>query len=313
VSLFIRCIAALALFLAAFPAAGAADPGIPENRLVDASWVQERAGDPGVRIVDVSRRHADYRSGHIPGAVFVHWKRDLIDQHQSKYYQALPRPAFESLMGKLGVERDTLLIFYDNWNNRLALRALWTAMYYNHDRCVVLEGGIYSWMDAGYDTREQPPQVERTSYRAAGTDRDMVVSKNEVLKELCGGGAVIVDSRPARVYTGESSGTVVHTGEKVDRRGHLPGARNIFWRSSLRDEDHFLPRKELRPRFREHGIDGDAPVIFYCNEGLHASFNWFVATHILDYPSVRVYDGSAVEWADDPMLPLVTGLECRFR
>jgi thiosulfate/3-mercaptopyruvate sulfurtransferase len=314
--LYTGCVFAFLLLvsvLASSSAIRAAEPSVPEDRLVDAQWVRQHLDNPDVRVVDVSRRPADYRDGHIPGALFVDWKRDLIDRQRAKYYQVLSRPAFESLMGDLGAEPDTLLVFYDNWNNRLAVRALWTAAYYGHDRCAVLEGGIYSWMDAGYETSRETPVVETTSYRVATEHRDMVVDKNPLLKILCSGEAAVVDSRPARVYTGESPGTVVHTGDTVARRGHLPGAENVFWKSSLRDEDHFSDRKELRSLFREHGLDAESPVVFYCNEGLHASFNWFVATQILSFDQVRVYDGSAVEWAEDQMLPMVTGIECRHR
>ncbi|MBI4773409.1 MAG: hypothetical protein HY788_04375 [Deltaproteobacteria bacterium] len=49
-------------------------------------------------------------------------------------------------------------------------------------------------------------------------------------------------------------------------------------------------------------------VIFYCNEGVHAVYNWFVVTKILGLRNARVYEGSMGEWADDDLLPMVSGI-----
>jgi thiosulfate/3-mercaptopyruvate sulfurtransferase len=48
-------------------------------------------------------------------------------------------------------------------------------------------------------------------------------------------------------------------------------------------------------------------VVFYCNEGVHAAFDWFVAAKILGFENAKIYDGSMSEWAEDASLPLVLG------
>jgi thiosulfate/3-mercaptopyruvate sulfurtransferase len=53
--------------------------------LVTTAWLADHLNDPGVRIVDVraylagSGRdgRAEYERGHLPGAVFLDWLRDL--------------------------------------------------------------------------------------------------------------------------------------------------------------------------------------------------------------------------------------------
>ena len=45
-------------------------------------------------------------------------------------------------------------------------------------------------------------------------------------------------------------------------------------------------------------VDREA-VVFYCNEGMHAAFDWFVAAKILGFENAKIYDGSMSEWAED--------------
>jgi thiosulfate/3-mercaptopyruvate sulfurtransferase len=54
------------------------------------------------------------------------------------------------------------------------------------------------------------------------------------------------------------------------------------------------------------GVTKDKAVIVYCTIGNRASEAWFALTHLLDYPDVRVYYGSWVEWGkanDTPVEP----------
>src|SRR5512142_305940 len=45
--------------------------------LVDTAWVYEHLSDPQVRLLEVDVDTSAYDAGHIPGAVGLHWKRDL--------------------------------------------------------------------------------------------------------------------------------------------------------------------------------------------------------------------------------------------
>jgi thiosulfate/3-mercaptopyruvate sulfurtransferase len=38
-------------------------------------------------------------------------------------------------------------------------------------------------------------------------------------------------------------------------------------------------------------------IIVYCGVGGYASSWWFVLTQVLGYENVKIYDGSAQEWA----------------
>ena len=46
--------------------------------IVDTEWLASRLGSPGLRIVEAPHETATYDGGHIPGAVCVDWRRDLM-------------------------------------------------------------------------------------------------------------------------------------------------------------------------------------------------------------------------------------------
>jgi thiosulfate/3-mercaptopyruvate sulfurtransferase len=52
------------------------------------------------------------------------------------------------------------------------------------------------------------------------------------------------------------------------------------------------------------GVTKDASVITYCPIGNRASEAWLALKYLLDYPNVRVYYGSWVEWGRTPALPI---------
>jgi len=112
-----------------------------------------------------------------------------------------------------------------------------------------------------------------------------------------------------RMSKGDSSILVIdsRTPDWV-KKGTIPGAVNIPWKSNMNSSNLFLGKDALLKMYREKGVTGDKMIVFYCNEGLHAAFNWFVAEKILGFSDVKIYEGSMGEWADDPLLPMVSGL-----
>ena len=110
------------------------------------------------------------------------------------------------------------------------------------------------------------------------------------------------------MYTGETTGKMIHTGLDVARKGHLPGAVSIPWKSNINDNDKFLDENDLMKLHGNQGLGKYETVVFYSNEGVHAAYNWFIATKILGFRNAKIYEGSMGEWADEALLPMVSGL-----
>ena len=281
----------------------------PNSRgFVSPDWLKKHAGDQNLVIVDVSLKTQDYYNEHIPNAVYVDWKKELSDPMEKRYYKILSKEDFERVMNKIGATNDSTLIFYDNLNNRLAIRALWVAAYYGHENAMVLEGGIGGWKSAGFETTEKIPVCPVTSYEVGKMKSEINVDKGYVKLNLRNNDVLFVDSRPWKMYTGETTGKMIHTGLDVERKGHLPGAVSIPWKNNINERDKFLEDSDLMKLYGNQGLSKDKVVVFYCNEGVHAAYNWFIATKILGFRNAKIYEGSMGEWADELLLPMVSGI-----
>ena len=53
------------------------------------------------------------------------------------------------------------------------------------------------------------------------------------------------------------------------------------------------------------GKDKAAEIITFCDTGRLCSGGWYVLSEVLGYQNVKLYDGSAQEWAADVNAPMV--------
>jgi thiosulfate/3-mercaptopyruvate sulfurtransferase len=82
----------------------------------------------------------------------------------------------------------------------------------------------------------------------------------------------------------------------AERRGHIPGAQNLYVDNLLTDTGTLLPLADLRERFEAVGVTDDINIVTYCRLSHRGSLAWFILTRLLGEPDVRVYDGSWTEW-----------------
>src|SRR5438128_883841 len=137
------------------------------------------------------------------------------------------------------------------------------------------------------------------SWRSTSTRPPMtpVTSKAQsVCAQLGKAGAVLVDVRSPKEFSGELLAPENLPQEGAQRGGHIPGAANIPWAQAVREDGTFKPADELKALYQGKGVTPDKAVIAYCRIGERSSHTWFVLTYLLGYPNVRNYDGSWTEW-----------------
>ncbi|MCB0058633.1 MAG: sulfurtransferase, partial [Caldilineaceae bacterium] len=88
--------------------------------------------------------------------------------------------------------------------------------------------------------------------------------------------------------------------------GHIPGARNRFFRDNLDSDGCFRPAAELRREFLAllAGIEPQKAVMS-CGSGVTACHN-LLAMEIAGLSGARLYAGSWSEWCSDPSRPVVS-------
>ena len=273
----------------------------PET-LVSTEWVAGHLKDPGVRVVESNEDPLLYSSGHIPGAVEVDWTRDLNDPVRRDY---LDREGFQALMRRLGITRDTTVVFYGDRNNWWATYAFWVFQLFGHDKARIMDGGRIKWLNEGRPLTREVPTYPESGYEAPERDdtrvrafRDQVLRHVETKRPL-------IDVRSPAEYTGERLHMPEYPNEGALRGGHIPGAANIPWARAVAEDGTFKSAEELRTLYEnEAGLQPQDDVIVYCRIGERSSHTWFVLTHLLGYGKVRNYDGSWTEWGNLVGVPI---------
>ncbi|RMF79584.1 MAG: sulfurtransferase [Chloroflexi bacterium] len=270
--------------------------------LVSTDWVAEHLNDANVRIVESNEDPLLYPSGHIPGAVQVDWTADLNDPLRRDYLQ---KDGFEALMSRIGVTRDTTVVFYGDKNNWWACYAFWVFQLFGHSNAKIMDGGRMKWEAEGRDLVREVPKYAATSYSAPERDDSKIRAfRDQVLRHIEQNGQ-LVDVRSPAEYSGELLHMANYPQEGALRGGHIPGAKNVPWSRAANEDGTFKSADDLKAIYlEEQGLNPDEPVVAYCRIGERSSHTWFVLTHLLGFKDVRNYDGSWTEWGNLVGVPI---------
>jgi len=271
-------------------------------RLIETGELVGLISHPSIRIVDMRTSLLDYLKGHIPNAVYLHFENLRVPRNGIPA-QAPDRICLERLLGdSLSISNDMWVILYSEKSNPNATFLLWVLDFLGHKRVGILNGGWEKWVSENHPTTQSYPlllskkffgRVKRESLAEKKWVRDRILSKD----------VVIVDARPPKQYSGEE-------GEEI-RRGHIPGARNIFWETTLEGEEIRIWKKkeDLEKLFAEYEVVKDKEIIVHCRTGREASHLYFTLKYILGFSNIRLYRGSWVEWSADKNLPIKMGMD----
>jgi len=287
---------------------------LPEGPLVSVEWLAAHLDHPQLRVVDMRGkvlpprapkphyfpRREDYLAGHIPGAVYVDWTQEIVDLDDPVLVQVAPPEKIARVLGGLGIGDDTVVVAYDDAYSMFAGRLLWVLRYYGHERARILNGGLVRWQAQGLPVSAEAPSYPPATF----TPRPQPGLRKTADQILAGLGAdaapLLIDARGPTEYNGEES--------RAARGGHIPGARNVFYRELVTGPDQtYASPEELRARFAAAGVDLDAlegrEVVAYCNGGVSAT-PAALALEIATGRRAAIYDGSWNEWGNDDTKPL---------
>jgi thiosulfate/3-mercaptopyruvate sulfurtransferase len=161
----------------------------------------------------------------------------------------------------------------------------------------VLDGGLAAWQSQGLG------MVTLAQRRTPGTISDKpslvkTVSVDEVVANLATQERTVVDARAADRYRGENE-TIDPVG------GHIPGAKNRFFKDNLGADGRFKDAAQLKEEFAP--LFASAPqAIMQCGSGATACHN-LLALEVAGLPGAALYPGSWSEWCADPARPVATG------
>jgi thiosulfate/3-mercaptopyruvate sulfurtransferase len=254
---------------------------------VDAEWLQQRLGEPGLTVIDASwylpdqkrDARAEYEAAHIPGAVF--FDHDAVSDPNSDLPHTLSSPQhFARFVGTLGISADDTIVIYDGPGFFSAPRAWWMFRIMGVYQVYVLDGGFDRWKTDGRPVTSDVTRIAPCIFHAEFDEKQVVG------------------------LSGRFSGTDPEPRAGI-RSGHMPGARNVPY-SALSRDGELLPAPELRKLFEDAGIDLERPVVTSCGSGVTAAV-LILALETLGHSDNRLYDGSWTEWGGLTDTPVETG------
>lgn len=272
---------------------------------VAGDWLAEHIFDADIQVIDArmapaGQEHlrdmqAEYRAGHLPGAVF--FDIEALSDRTTPLPHMMPRAeAFAVAMRELGVSSDKHLIVYDEGNLFSAPRAWWMLRSFGVENVSILAGGLADWQREDLPLQEGDVKLEEGEFEV-NFDPLVVKRLTDVLLVSHEGTAQIVDARPAPRFNAEADEPRAGL-----RRGHIPGALNVPW-GELVENGQLKTTDELSAIFTRQGVSFDKPIVASCGSGVTAAVVVLALT-TLGVNGVSLYDGSWSEWGARADLPI---------
>jgi thiosulfate/3-mercaptopyruvate sulfurtransferase len=273
---------------------------------VDADWLEQRLGTPGLSIVDASwylpaqkrNAKAEYDAAHIHGAIF--FDQDVVVDPDSPLPHALPRPeVFAQHVGSMGISADDTIVVYDGPGMFAAPRVWWMFRVMGVFQVYVLDGGFDRWKTEG-----RPVTSDRTRIAPcvffANFEEERVADLADMRRIVETGESQIADARPAGRFEG-----VEPEPRAGVRSGHMPGSKSVP-APTLSENGKLLPINRLKEVLQDAGIDLSKPVVTSCGSGITAAVIT-LALESVGHIDNKLYDGSWTEWGGCSDTPVVTG------
>jgi thiosulfate/3-mercaptopyruvate sulfurtransferase len=271
--------------------------------LKSTEWLAQRLRERDVIAVDASSplpgqkrdTHGEYRSGHIPGAVF--FDIDAVSDHSTELPHMLPGPTqFGEAVGALGIGDGDTVIVYDSLGLYSAPRVWWTFRIFGAKNVYVLDGGLPKWKAEGRpletgDAKRTPKQFH------AEMNVGAVAMLADVRMALVDDSVQVVDARSAERFSGKAPEP-----RPGLRSGHMPRSFNVPF-AQVVENGRLASREQIEAAFKSGGVDLDKPIITSCGSGMTAAILTLALETIGKKPQ-GLYDGSWSEWGSRPDLPV---------
>lgn len=258
--------------------------------LVDADRLAAEIRQGKLRLIDAEGAES-YQRAHLPGAAHLPYL-DLEDYEENVKNG---QPAFAQLAASkfaaLGMTRETDVVVYDGGDGRAASAVWYMLRFLGHEKVRILDGGFRKWLSEGRPLTQEVPKLTKATY-VPKPRTDWAVKTADL-----GPAATLVDARSLAEYAGKENGG-------ARQGGHIPQARSFPWTRLAGDLETFKSPAAMQKALAAAGITPDQKIVTYCNGGLGRSTYLLAALTLAGYDNVKVYPGSWIEWASDPVRPI---------
>ena len=276
--------------------------------LVSVEWVKANADRDDVVLLDIRNKldggsAETFAAGHIPGAVHSDYLTGGWRTEVDGVIAQVPSAAqLEALIGNLGIDNDMSVVVIpagvSSTDFGSAARVYWTFKYAGHDAVAILDGGYRAWTANPANPIETGPSDPMATIFEAEIRPDMRVDATAVEAALGDDATLLLDGRPEKQFKGEEKHKAAETA------GHIPGAVHFDQAQTFDETSGKLIDLAKLEGLLPASITEADEVVSYCNTGHWAAVNWFALSEIAGFDTIKLYDGSMVEWTQDAARPL---------
>ncbi|KAI4528468.1 Rhodanese-like protein [Schizophyllum commune Loenen D] len=262
----------------------------------------------------------EFQSKRIPQARFFDLDA-VASPHELGLMHMIPPPrVFADACEKFGISRATPVIIYDAHGVFSSPRGLFTFRTFNHDKSVILDGGLPRWEAEGLPVEtSEPVTPTAVDYPTPEFNAKAIRSYEQILANFTGKDTpteLVLDARPKGRWLGADPEP-----RPGMRAGHMPGSVSLQFSLFLQNNNvngkeftTYLPPDKIREALigavgeerAQAIIDGKLPVITSCGSGMTAAIVW-LGLRQLGVKDVSLYDESWMGYAVRESSPIVTG------
>jgi thiosulfate/3-mercaptopyruvate sulfurtransferase len=277
----------------------AAQLGRADLRCYDCTTYLEPA-DPGAGVpFKVGSGRETFRAGHVPGADFLELQDELSAADTRVLFMMPPREQLARAFGRHGLGDGSRVVLYSVGSMMWATRVWWMLRSIGFDRAAVLDGGFDSWQAEGRPIERGEPKGYPPATFTPRPRAGSFVDKATVRAAIGDPRTVTVNSLTPQSFSGLGP-------SPYRRAGRVPGSVNVPSSDMIDAKTkRFVSPAEALARFAQAGVTSDRRVVAYCGAAISATIDLFML-HQLGFDDLTLYDGSLLEWAEDPSLPIET-------
>ena len=266
-------------------------------------WLADELAHESVRVLDVRWRPdgtaaESFEAGHIPGAVHLDWRTELVDAALEEDGPALHLTTAEraaAAFGRAGVADGSSVVIYDDTLSLYAAWTWWALRAFGHESARVLDGGYPAWQASRRVVSTASLPHAPATFTPRSNPR-LRLSMSDVRAMLGSPDVQLLDARAPAEYRGFEGNT--------KRLGHIPGAANVPVGAMTRPgSQHFKVGDDLRELLFKANVARGRRMVCYDGSGIAAAKLAFALT-LLGHEDVAVYDGGWSEWGNRLDLPV---------
>lgn len=269
--------------------------------LVSVDWLYNHLNDDNIVVLDctipkvTSNTLIVEEKTQIKGAVFFDIKNSFSDRNAALPNTVLSPEEFEIKAQELGINKDTVLVCYDDLGIYSSPRVWWMFQLMGFKNIVVLNGGFPEWKLKGFPIEIPKLHQQKNGNFKVNYKPEKLKYTKDVLISIENKKVLIVDARS----NGRFLGTAPEPRKDL-KSGHIPNAISLPFEEVLLN-GKIKTEPDLVKVFSR--LKDKNEIIFTCGSGITAAILALGAA-ILNIKNVAVYDGSWTEWGSTDNLPI---------